>query len=86
MFLSLSWGMIGKAVTNARNSVLLGLERLGVISGKAQQELPASGSSVKVMSQSEDIMRLGGIEQLSDGSDLEVSVELGELEEFEGGG
>lgn len=31
-------------------------------------------------------MRLGGIEQLSDGSDLEVSVELGELEEFEGGG
>lgn len=86
MFLSLSWGMIGKAVMNARNSVLLGLETLGVISGKAQQELPALGSSVKVMSQSEDIMRLGGIEQLSDGSDLEVSVELGELEEFEGGG
>lgn len=50
---SLSWGMIGKAGMNARNSVLLGLERLGVISGKAQQELPASGNSVKVMSHSQ---------------------------------
>lgn len=47
---SLSCDMTGKAGMMPE-VVLLGLERLGVISGKAQQELPACGGSrVRVMS------------------------------------
>lgn len=77
-----------KGRDDARSSVLLGLGRLGVISGKAQQELPAcrgeQGQGDEL--QSEGIVRPGGIEQPSDRGHLEVSVELAELEEFEGGG
>lgn len=60
----------------------------GGSAGKMHQELPACrGSRLSVMSHSQRAsFETGGIELLSEVGNPEASVELGELERFEGGG
>lgn len=78
----LSCGVAGKAGMKAEVVFSWDWRGLGWPSGKVHQKLPAChGSRLSVVSRSQR-----GTEQLSEVGSLEVSVELGELEEFEGGG